>query len=128
MITLPQDVHQGGNWSGTSTDHGRTVRNLESLMSWPEHQRIVVGARGLLVSLDYPQKDQDENLAKKALVVLKEAYTTSSNGVLYGTKGIHQPYLNPHMQLTVEIDATEKPCRACFLRMLLSRRVRIRPC
>src|SRR5262245_59036187 len=104
MITLPEHVHQGGKWSGTSTDHGKTVPNVESLMSWPEHQRIVVEAKGLLTSLNYSQQDQDDNLAKEALMLLKEVYTTNSNGVLYVTKGIHRPQDDPHMQLKVRID------------------------
>jgi hypothetical protein len=106
MITLPQHVDKDGNWNGRSIDPktGDEHPNLESSMSWPEHQRIVIAAGGLLASLDYPQQDQDANRAKQALMVLKAVYTTPANIVLYVTKGIHRPTADPHMQLRVEFN------------------------
>ncbi len=106
MITLPADVQQGDNWSGTSVDSksGDTVKNLDSRMTFQEHQRIVVGAKGLIESLDYPQDECDANKAKAALMRLKDAYTSNDSGVVYIAKGIHQPASNPHIQLSVEKD------------------------
>lgn len=104
MITMPSDVKQEANWSGTSKDSntGATVSNLESSMSFAEHQRIVCDAKVLIATLNYPQEDQDANKAKAALMILKSAYTTNDTGAVYISKGIHQPRSDPHIQLSVD--------------------------
>lgn len=102
MITLPDDVKQDGNWDGTSLDRGARVNNLESKMGFKEHQRIVCTAGGLLVSMNYSAVEQQDNKAKAALMLLKQTYTGNDGGVLYISKGIHQPYNNPHIQLKVD--------------------------
>jgi hypothetical protein len=104
MITLPADIQQDANWDGYSKDSatGSTNPNKESAMGFAEHQRIVLNAKALLVNLNYSDADQNANKAKKALMNLKEVYTSAgSTGVLYITKGIHQPYANPHLQVSV---------------------------
>jgi hypothetical protein len=109
MITLPADVKKGANWDGVSKDPntGAMVNNLESAMSFAEHQRIVCGARDLLVNMDFTAVDQQANLAKAALMILKAAYCDVDGGTVYISKGIHQPYGNPHIQLTVEKDGDD---------------------
>lgn len=104
MITLPDDVQKGDNWDGVSRDTGAPVNNLQSAMSFKEHQRIVCAAGGLLESLAYTEEEQQADKAKSALMLLKRTYTGNDGGVLYISKGIHQPYSNPHLQLSVEDD------------------------
>lgn len=110
MITLPADILQDTNWDGYSKDPGTgsTNANKETAMNFAEHQRIVLDAKALLVNLNYSDQDQQANKAKKALMVLKEVYNSAaSTGVLYITKGIHQPYANPHLQVSVVEDGED---------------------
>lgn len=104
MITLPSDIQKDPNWNGMSKDPntGFMVSNRESSMDDVEHLRIACAAKGLLVSLDYTQEEQDANKAKAALMVLKDAYLTNNGGVVTLTKGIHQSGCDPHMQLGVK--------------------------
>jgi len=49
-------------------------------MSFIEHQRIVVSARGWLTNMDFTDKEQRDNPAKAALMILKAAYTAVDGG------------------------------------------------
>lgn len=65
-------------------------------MDWAEHQRIVCSARGLLAgSIETAPAD-----VKKAFKELQSAYNdANSRSVVKVSKGIHQPAVNPHIQL-----------------------------
>lgn len=104
MISLPADVKKKESWNGSSLDipTQTLVANLESLMNFAEHQRIVCEARGLIATMNYTAEQLQENAARRALVLLKDAYTSNAGGTVYISKGIHQPNSNPHMQLTVD--------------------------
>lgn len=105
MIILPDEIKKGANWNGSSVDHntGQSNPNLQSSMNFAEHQRIVFAARGLIETMDFTQEQQDENPAKAALMILKAAFLNNDGGVVYISKGIHQPAADPHMQLSVVV-------------------------
>jgi hypothetical protein len=99
-------VDGAAGWDGVSPhpQEGHDVANKESEMDWPEHQRIVFAAAGLLANLP----TENINAAGELLVKLKAAYN-SDDYVLKVTKGIHQPYTNSHIQVTLfESDGTTK--------------------
>jgi hypothetical protein len=101
MITMPEHVQstgESGGWDGTSVDPNtnRVNPNKETAMDWAEHQRIVCSARGLLAGeIEISPSD-----VKKAFKELKSAYSDAdSRSVVKVSKGIHQPSVNPHIQL-----------------------------
>jgi hypothetical protein len=109
MITLPEDVLQadvgevGFSWDGESPhpqEPDKLVPNKETTMDWAEHQRITCNAGKLLVSWT---TDKHAGEGKKAFKALKDAYVGSNKGrsVLRVSKGIHQPEVNPHLQVRV---------------------------
>lgn len=75
MISLPADVKKKESWNGSSLDipTQTLVANLESLMNFAEHQRIVCEARGLIATMNYTAEQLQENAARRALVLLKDA-------------------------------------------------------
>ncbi len=100
MITLPSDVleseGEGFEWDGMDGVHP----NKETAMDWAEHQRIVCEAR-LLVQGDAP----GAGVPKKVFKQLKSAFTElNSRSVVRVSKGIHQPKVDPHLQLRVTTD------------------------
>jgi hypothetical protein len=102
MITRPEDVTKvdptaEGAWDGVSVDRhtGRENPNKETTMDWAEHQRIVFEARGLLASAITHTGD-----VKKAFNALKSAFEDqTSRTEVRVSKGIHQPFSNPHLQM-----------------------------
>lgn len=109
MITKPEDVKQadkgvvGFDWDGESPhpiNDDETVPNLESSMDWAEHQRIVFDAMKLMTTWTTAAH---AGKGKDAFKALKDCYDGSNKdrSVLYVSKGIHQPEVNPHMQLRV---------------------------
>ncbi|MBX3603435.1 MAG: hypothetical protein KF863_22705 [Rubrivivax sp.] len=101
MITRPEDVlatGESGGWDGRSIDPKTNVEhdNKETAMDWAEHQRIVCDARKLLAGeIEISPSD-----VKKAFRELRSAYNdASSRSVVKVSKGIHQPTVNPHLQL-----------------------------
>lgn len=101
MITRPEDVlatGESGGWDGRSIDPNtnREHDNKETAMDWAEHQRIVCDARKLLAGpIEISPAD-----VKKAFRELQSAYNDStSRSVVKVSKGIHQPTVNPHLQL-----------------------------
>lgn len=72
-------------------------------MDWAEHQRIVFAARGLLPVGDIPFTVKPNKAGREAFARLQSAYQeTGSRSVLKVSKGIHQPTVNPHLQLRLE--------------------------
>jgi hypothetical protein len=102
MITLPADIKKDDNWNGYSMDQGAQVKNLDSGMGFPEHQRIVCAAKTFIATMAYSDEELGENVAREALMILKEAFTDPDGGAVYITKGIHQPNYDPHIQLKVD--------------------------
>lgn len=103
MITRPEDVlatGESGGWDGRSIDPRTNIEhdNKETAMDWAEHQRIVCEARKLLAGeIEIGPSD-----VKKAFRELQSAYNdASSRSVVKVSKGIHQPTVNPHLQLRV---------------------------
>ena len=103
MITRPEDVlstGESGGWDGRSIDPNTNVEhdNKETAMDWAEHQRIVCEARKLLAG----EIELSPSDVKKAFRELQSAYNdASSRSVVKVSKGIHQPTVNPHLQLRV---------------------------
>jgi hypothetical protein len=101
MITMPEDVlstDESGGWDGRSEDPNTGIEhpNTESAMSWAEHQRIVCAARSLLTG----QIEISPADVKKAFRELQSAYNDpASRSVVKVSKGIHQPTVNPHLQM-----------------------------
>ncbi len=100
MITQPTDVleskGEGFTWDGTDGPY----QNKETAMDWAEHQRIVCEARSL-VQGDAP----GTGVPKKVFKQLKSAYNDlSSRSIVRVSKGIHQPTVDPHLQLRVTTD------------------------
>ena len=104
MITMPADVlatDVSGGWDGESedTNTGRINPNKETGMSWAEHQRIVCAARSLLVT----EIQLAPDAVKKVFESLKAAFNEQdSKYVVRVSKGIHQPTVNPHIQLYLQ--------------------------
>lgn len=130
MITLPADILKIEGWDGTSTvthDNGNstTYDNLESNMTFTEHQRIVVRAAGLLKAFTEEASgwgdNEDDNAAKSAFLALKACYEDSdSPHAVYIAKGIHQRDDDPHLQLHLKASNTEKK-RKFHLNVTVSR-------
>lgn len=114
MIVKEADVKQGATWDGTSALEGGAVgENLDSQMPFPEHQRIVVEAKSLLASFDAKaisiawMNRANGNVGAGAFGKLKTCYDGSdTNMTLTVTKGIHQPYSNPHLTLSLKQGAS----------------------
>ena len=110
MITLPTDVlaaDVSGGWDGGSVDAhtGNLNPNKETAMSWAEHQRIVCNSGGLLVAEIAILHAE----VQKIFDNLKSAFTASgSKYVVRVSKGIHQPFTNPHIQLYLQGTYREK--------------------
>lgn len=104
MITVPADVLASGvsgGWDGESVDSntGRLNPNKETSMTWAEHQRIVCAARSLLATDIQLVPDE----VKKVFESLKSAYHKQpTEYYLKVSKGIHQPFDNPHLQLYLQ--------------------------
>lgn len=103
MITRPEDVlatGESGGWDGRSVDPKTNIEhpNKETTMDWAEHQRIVCEARRLLAGeIEIAPSD-----VKKAFRELQAAYNdANARSVVKVSKGIHQPTVNPHLQLRV---------------------------
>ncbi|TFW14841.1 hypothetical protein [Duganella callida] len=104
MITLPEHVLastvelEGHAWDGQDAVSGHD--NLQSSMDWAEHQRIVCNARTLL------QGEPPGNAeVRKIFNELKSAYEDKAGRtVVRVSKGIHQPTVNPHIQLRTITD------------------------
>lgn len=103
MITLPQ-ITAGDNWQGTSEDPnqlGVEVPNLESSMNLEEHRRIVLEAKSLFAgNAQFPAQGGD---AWESLRQLRTIFTTTSDKVVRISKGIHQPGVDPHLQLSAAV-------------------------
>lgn len=104
MITMPAHVTaaqgEGHTWDGNDIETGHA--NKQTTMDWAEHQRIVCEARSL-VQGEPPATYNSE--VKKVFNTLKSAYNDSDNRITVGvTKGIHQPTVNPHLQLRVSMN------------------------
>jgi hypothetical protein len=103
MITLPQ-ITADDNWSGTSEDPnqpGVEVANRESTMDLDEHRRIVLAAKSLFAgNAQFPAGGGD---AWESLRQLRTVFTTTSNQVVRISKGIHQPGVDPHIQLSMGV-------------------------
>lgn len=101
MITRPDDVlstDECGGWDGRSVDPQTDLEhpNKETAMDWSEHQRIVCEARKLLAG----QIEIAPRAVKEAFRELQAAYNDAdSRSVVKVSKGIHQPTVNPHLQL-----------------------------
>ena len=110
MISMPEDVlttGESGGWDGNSVDSktGKLHPNKETEMDWAEHQRIVFNARSLLAG---PIETNPSDV-KKAFKELQSAYTEwTSRSVVKVSKGIHQPFDKPHLQLRMVTTYTEK--------------------
>ena len=104
MITMPSDVlasDVSGGWQGQSVDRntGKMNPNKETGMTWAEHQRIVCDSR-LLLATDIQLAPE---AVQKAFAKLRSAFTESpSKFRVKVSKGIHQPTVNPHIQLYVQ--------------------------
>jgi hypothetical protein len=104
MITMPADVlatDVSGGWDGESEDKntGNVNPNKETGMSWAEHQRIVCAARNLLTTEIQLLPDE----VKTVFDTLKSAFNEQgSKYVVRVSKGIHQPTVNPHIQLYLQ--------------------------
>lgn len=114
MIATAADVQQDPNWNGRSLVHhegggSEMVDNLESTMSFAEHQRIVCAARQLIVTFA-PDKTTwaaggATTAALAAFADMRECYDSADTRLtLKVSKGIHQPYHDPHMQLELHRD------------------------
>ncbi len=100
MITQPSDVleseGEGFDWDGFDGEYA----NKDTGMDWAEHQRIVCEARSL-VHGDAP----GTGICKKVFKQLKSAYSdASSRSIVRVSKGIHQPTVDPHLQLRLTTD------------------------
>ena len=110
MISMPEDVlstGESGGWDGWSVDSatGYDNPNKETKMDWAEHQRIVFNARSLLAG---PIETTPSDV-KKAFRELQSAYTdAASRSVVKVSKGIHQPFDKPHLQLRMVTTFTDK--------------------
>ena len=99
MITLPEHVLEssveleGHSWSGNDSITG--LKNKETAMPWSEHQRIVCEAGKLL------QGDPPGNAdVRRIFNELKSAFIDPpGRSVVRVSKGIHQPTVDPHLQL-----------------------------
>lgn len=104
MITIPADIlasDVSGGWEGESVDSntGRLNPNKETGMSWAEHQRIVCAARSLLATDIQLVPDA----VKMVFQSLKSAFHDQpTKYYLSVSKGIHQPFVNPHMQVYLQ--------------------------
>jgi hypothetical protein len=99
VIATPDAVNDVDNeWDGSSynKDSQQKQPNKDSKMDWDEHQKIVFDAGALLVNFNEEMGNQDQ--ASASLDRLKKAYGGSEE-LLRVTKGIHQPYSDPHIQL-----------------------------
>ncbi|QYF95733.1 hypothetical protein KY495_11590 [Massilia sp. PAMC28688] len=104
MITLPEHVlestvePEGQTWDGHDSVTGHP--NKETAMPWSEHQRIVCAAVHLLQG--EPPGNAD---VKKIFRELKSAYVDPvGRSVVRVSKGIHQPTVDPHLQLRTITD------------------------
>lgn len=113
MITLPSDIgfepHDpedksddaiGYAWDGKDGDNP----NKETAMDWAEHQSIVFAARGLLGDGSFGgEKVGKQNYisgdVRTAYKQLYAAYAKPGASVVRVSKGIHQPTVDPHLQL-----------------------------
>lgn len=101
MITLPQ-ITAADNWSGMSEDPnqpGVLVPNLDSKMDLEEHRRIVLEAAALFTG-PFPAY---AGPAWESLRQLRTVFTTTTKEPVYISKGIHQPTVDPHIQLTMAV-------------------------
>lgn len=130
MITLPADILKIEGWDGTSTithESGKssTYENLESSMTFAEHQRIVVRAAGLLKAFTEEASgwsdNEDDTAAKSAFMALKACYEDAdSPHAVYIAKGIHQRDDDPHLQLHLKVPGGDKK-RKFHLNVTVSR-------
>lgn len=112
MITLPSDVLAESNdptdvsedaigyaWDGKDGVNP----NKETAMDWDEHQAIVFGARGLLGDGTFGAEIGKQNYisgdVRVAFKQLYAAYAKNGVSVVRVSKGIHQPTVDPHLQL-----------------------------
>jgi len=109
MITTREHVNGVKEWNRSAPDPRGVIRaNLDTTMDWVEHQNIVVEARKLVatpIALDEP--GEDGKTAQKYFSWLHDAYNSPGVGAhktLKVSKGIHQPHVNPHIQLQVTLD------------------------
>ncbi len=115
MITLPQ-ITEDGNWAGVSKDSNdqfQDNQNTETTMGLEEHRRIVLAAVSLFLPANGAFLTENSRPAEY-LRQLKAVYTTTSNKALKISKGIHQPTVNPHMQLTLDVDIDGKTIPVAF--------------
>jgi hypothetical protein len=113
MITLPSDVlsepHDPANngddaigyaWDGKHEGHD----NKQTSMDWAEHQRIVCEAVGLLGDGTFGGEMEGTHnyisgAVRAAFKELYAAYTRHGKSEVRVSKGIHQPTVDPHLQL-----------------------------
>ena len=101
---MPADVlatDVSGGWDGESEDSntGKINPNKDTAMSWAEHQRIVCAARNLLATEIQMLPDE----VKKIFDSLRSAFNDQKvSYVVRVSKGIHQPTVNPHIQLYLQ--------------------------
>jgi hypothetical protein len=107
MTILLQDIKLDSNWNGKSVNPVTQKKepNLESCMSFEEHQRIVYEALRTLLAVDMNlSNDLKFKPPWKWLDELQEAHNSVSPYTLWITKGIHQPTTSPHIQLKLYYD------------------------
>jgi hypothetical protein len=113
MITMPSDVlaeaHDAADpgdddigyaWDGRDGNNP----NKQTTMDWAEHQRIVAEARGLLGDGKFGgemegRRNYISGDVRTAFKQLYAAYAKSGASVVRVSKGIHQPTVDPHLQL-----------------------------
>lgn len=113
MITMPSDVlaeaHNAADpddddigyaWDGRDGNNP----NKQTSMDWAEHQRIVFEARGLLGDGTFGgemvgRRNYIAGDVRTAFKQLYAAYAKGGASVVRVSKGIHQPTVDPHLQL-----------------------------
>lgn len=122
MITMPSDVlaeaHNAADpgdddigyaWDGRDGNNP----NKQTTMDWAEHQRIVAEARGLLGDGTFGSETAGPRYitgaVRKAFKQLYAAYATNGASVVRVSKGIHQPRVDPHLQLRTSTQHADSP-------------------